>query len=188
MRHAAGVRREIGVPTSFNFLGPLTNPAQPEAQAIGCADPRMAPVMAQVFADRGVAALVFRGDDGLDELTVSTTSSVWRVVDGQVRAASFDPESVGVTRAPLEALRGGDRTHNAEVVRRVLSGQEQGPIRDAVLLNAAAALVSLDDAAGVGVPDLDAAMAAGLERAASAVDDGSAAAALERWVKATREA
>lgn len=186
MRHAAAVRREIGVPTSFNFLGPLTNPAQPGAQAIGCADARMAPVMAQVFADRGVAALVFRGDDGLDELTVSTTSSVWRVVGGQVRAASFDPDSVGIARAPLETLRGGDRAHNAEVVRQVLAGQEQGPIRDAVLLNAAAALVSLDDAAGVGVADLDAAMEAGLARAASAVDDGAASAALERWVEETR--
>jgi anthranilate phosphoribosyltransferase len=146
----------------------------------------MAPVMAQVFADRGVAALVFRGDDGLDELTVSTTSSVWRVVGGQVQVASFDPESVGIGRAPLEALRGGDRAHNAEVVRQVLAGQEQGPIRDAVLLNAAAALVSLDDSAGVGVDDLDAAMQAGLVRAASAVDDGAASAALERWVEATR--
>jgi anthranilate phosphoribosyltransferase len=185
MRHAAAVRREIGVPTSFNFLGPLTNPAQPAAQAIGCADVRMAPVMAQVFADRGASALVFRGDDGLDELTVSTTSSIWRVVQGEVQPLSFDPEQVGVARAPLDALRGGDRTHNAAVVRQVLAGEERGPIRDAVLLNAAAALVSLDDAAGQVTGDLVEAMGSGMRRAAAAVDDGSAAAALDRWVGAT---
>ena len=186
MRHAAAVRREIGVPTSFNFLGPLTNPAQPAAQAIGCADQRMAPVMAQVFAERGASALVFRGDDGLDELTVSTTSSVWRVADGRVRSSTFDPDSVGVARAPLTALRGGDRVHNAAVVRQVLAGAERGPIRDAVLLNAAAALVSLRDATGTGVDDLHAAMAQEMERAAASVDDGAAAAALNRWIEATR--
>jgi anthranilate phosphoribosyltransferase len=185
-RFAAGPRKEIGVPTSFNFLGPLTNPAQPAAQAIGCADLRMAPVMARVFAERGAAALVFRGDDGLDELTVSTTSSVWRVRGGSVEALTLDPSAVGIARAPLEALRGGDRAHNANVVRAVLSGAEQGPIRDAVTLNAAAAFVALDDAAGRGDDSLDAAMAAGVQRAASAIDSGAAAEALQRWVAATQ--
>ncbi len=186
MRHAAAPRKEIGVPTSFNFLGPLTNPAQPAAQAIGCADLRMAPVMARVFAERGAAALVFRGDDGLDELTVSTTSSIWRVRGGSVAALTLDPSALGIGRAPLEALRGGDRAHNANVVRAVLSGDEQGPIRDAVTLNAAAAFVALDDAAGRGDDSLDAAMAAGLQRAASAIDSGAAAEALQRWVAATQ--
>ncbi|MCZ3386778.1 MAG: anthranilate phosphoribosyltransferase, partial [Actinomycetia bacterium] len=150
MRHAAAARREIGVPTSFNFLGPLTNPAQPVAQAIGCADLRMAPVMAQVFAERGASALVFRGDDGLDELTVSTTSSVWRVIDGQVEASTLDPARFAIASAPIEALRGGDRQHNAGVVRALLSGEERGPIRDAVVLNASAALAALDAATGSG--------------------------------------
>ena len=100
MRHAAAVRREMGVPTPFNFLGPLTNPAQPTAQAIGCADLRMAPVMAEVFASRGASALVFRGDDGLDELTVSTTSSVWGVRGGQVRLTT-GPEDAGHRARPL---------------------------------------------------------------------------------------
>jgi anthranilate phosphoribosyltransferase len=185
MRHAAAPRREIGVPTSFNFLGPLTNPAQPTAQAIGCADLRMAPVMAQVFAERGASALVFRGDDGLDELTVSTTSSVWRVVDGSVEAGTVDPSRWGIATAPLEALRGGDRVHNAAVVRALLAGEERGPIRDAVLLNAAGALTSLADAAGAGASSLEDAIDDGLRRAAASIDDGAAAGVLDRWVAAT---
>ena len=185
-RHAAAPRKEIGVPTSFNFLGPLTNPARPVAQAIGCADLRMAPVMAQVFADRGSAAVVFRGDDGLDELTVSTTSSVWRVRDGRVEPDTVDPTRLGIDAAPLESLRGGSPAHNAAVVRAVLAGEEQGPIRDAVLLNAAAALVALDDAAGHGTDDLHTALAAGLERAAASIDSGSGADALARWVRQTQ--
>lgn len=188
MRHAAAPRREIGIPTSFNFLGPLTNPAQPVAQAIGCADLRMAPVMAEVFAERGASALVFRGDDGLDELTVSTTSSVWRVAGGRVEAGSLDPARFAIVAAPLESLRGGDRAHNAGVVRALLAGEERGPIRDAVLLNAAAALAALDAAAGEVAVSLEDAMAAGLARAASAIDDGSAAAVLDRWVAATQRA
>jgi anthranilate phosphoribosyltransferase len=211
MRHAAGPRKEIGVPTAFNFLGPLTNPAQPQAQAVGCADERMAAVMAEVFARRGVSALVFRGDDGLDELTVSTTSSVWVVSQGAVERVVLDPAAdLGIARAPLAALRGGDRAHNASVVRAVLAGQERGPIRDAVLLNAAAALVALDAVRAPGpAPGGAAAGSAGsaggsvgsdarvglvdrlrpaLQRAAAAVDSGAAAAALERWVAATRAA
>jgi anthranilate phosphoribosyltransferase len=186
MRHAAAPRREIGVPTSFNFLGPLTNPAQPVAQAIGCADVRMAPVMAQVFANRGASALVFRGDDGLDELTVSTTSSVWRVSEGQVVAGTLDPARLGVAVAPLETLRGGDRRHNAGVVRALLAGEERGPIRDAVLLNAAGALSALDTAAGDSSDNLEDAMVSGLERAASAIDSGAASDVLDRWIAATQ--
>lgn len=187
-RHTAGPRREIGIPTSFNFLGPLTNPAQPVAQAIGCADLAMAPVMAGVFADRGASALVFRGDDGLDELTISTTSSVWWVQDGQVAPSTLDPTRLGVQRAPLESLRGGDPAFNAGVVRALLAGDERGPIRDAVLLNAAAALTALDASAGAASESLEDAMAAGLERAAASIDTGRAAAVLERWVRATQSA
>ncbi|HEX5016644.1 MAG TPA: anthranilate phosphoribosyltransferase [Actinomycetes bacterium] len=189
MRYAAAPRKEIGVPTSFNFLGPLTNPAQPVAQAIGCADLRMAPVMAQVFAERGSSALVFRGDDGLDELTVTTTSSVWRVAGGEVTAETVDPNALGISTAPADSLRGGDRAHNAAVVRALLSGEERGPIRDAVMLNAAAAFVAVDDAAGKGGPSvtpLDDALRAGLEKAASSIDSGAAANTLDRWVKATQ--
>ena len=114
MRHTAVPRRELGIGTTFNFLGPLANPARPQANAIGCADARMAPVMAGVFARRGVDAWVFRGDDGLDELTTTTTSSVWVVKDGAVTTASVDPAAHGLAPATIEDLRGGDAEHNAD--------------------------------------------------------------------------
>jgi anthranilate phosphoribosyltransferase len=183
MRHAAAPRREMGIGTVFNFLGPLSNPARPVASAIGCADARMAPVMAQVLAGRGMRALVFRGDDGLDELTTATTSSVWVVRDGDVEPDRVDPSALGIQASPAEALRGGSPAVNADVFRRVLDG-ERGPVRDAVLLNAAAALAAFDERA-IRLHD---ALAAGLERAAAAVDDGRAAALLERWVQASRAA
>ena len=188
MRHAALPRRELGVATAFNFLGPLTNPAQPVAQAIGCADTRMAPVMAEVFARRGAAALVVRGDDGLDELTTATTSRVWRVCGGTVQQASVDPVRLGLPLSAVGDLRGGDAVFNAAVVRDVLGGRP-GPVRDAVLLNAAAALVAVQDAT-LGQMDqmdpLDSALVSGLERAAAAVDTGAALAVLERWVALSR--
>src|SRR3954453_10705456 len=119
-RHAGPVRRELGVPTAFNFLGPLTNPARVSASAIGCADRRMAPVMAEVLAARGDTALGFRGDDGLDELTTTTTSSVWVAAGGSVAETSLDPKAFGIEAVSPEALRGGDRVHNAAVVRALL--------------------------------------------------------------------
>jgi anthranilate phosphoribosyltransferase len=180
MRHVAVPRKELGIGTTFNFLGPLANPAKPGAQAIGCADPAMAPVMAGVFAERGVDAWVFRGDDGLDELTVSTTSSVWVVHDGRISNATVDPRELGLPLSPIEALRGGDAEHNAEIVRRLLDG-ETGPVRDAVLLNAGAALAVYD---APGTPPVDA-LAAGLERAGEAVDSGAARATLDRWIAAS---
>jgi anthranilate phosphoribosyltransferase len=181
MRHAAVPRRELGIGTTFNFLGPLTNPARPAANAIGCADPRMAPVMAGVFAARGVDAWVFRGDDGLDELTTTTTSAVWVVRGGEVSTHAVDPRLLGLAPATAEDLRGGDAEHNAEVVRRLLAGAT-GPVRDAVLLNAGAALAVH---AGEDLPVAEA-LAAGIERAREAIDSGAAQATLERWVKATR--
>lgn len=188
LRHAGSARREMGIPTALNLLGPLTNPAQPRYSAIGVADARMAPFMAQVFADRRRDAAVFRGDDGLDELTLSTTSRVWWVRDGELSEHVLDPTALGLQTAPVEALRGGDAAHNAEVVRRVLAG-EPGPVRDAVLLNAgiALALTELDETPGRFGPesDLDALVRRGIERARAAVDEGAAAAALERWVAAT---
>jgi anthranilate phosphoribosyltransferase len=180
MRHTAAPRRELGVGTTFNVLGPLANPTRPAAQAVGCADPRMAPVMAGVFAARGVDAWVFRGDDGLDELTTTTTSSVWQVHGGEVTRASVDPAALGLAPASAEDLRGGDAAHNADVVRRVLAG-EPGPVRDAVLLNAGAALAVYDEPSRPVAEVL----AAGLAKARSAVDSGAAAATLDRWVAAT---
>ncbi len=181
LRHAAVARRELGVGTTFNFLGPIANPARPEAQAVGCADRRMAPVMAGVFARRGVDAWVFRGDDGLDELTTTTTSSLWTVSEGEVVEHTIDPAALGIPQGTVEGLRGQDASYNADVVRRVLAG-ESGPVRDAVLLNAGAALAV--HAAEPG--SVEERLAAGLARATEAVDSGAAQATLERWVAATR--
>lgn len=177
MRHAAVPRRELGIGTTFNLLGPLSNPARAAASAIGCADVRMAPVMAGVFALRGTDAWVFRGDDGLDELTTTTTSRVWMVSGGEVATAVVDPRAHGIAYATAADLRGGDAAHNAEVVRRLLAG-DRGPVRDAVVLNAGAALAVY--AAGTGT--LDERLAAGIAQASEAIDSGAAAGTLERWV------
>jgi anthranilate phosphoribosyltransferase len=175
-RHASVARRELGVPTAFNFLGPLANPARPSAQAIGCADSGMAPVLAAVLAERRVTALVFRGDDGLDELTTTTTSQVWTVRAGTVTASQVDPAALGLEPADPVALRGADAAFNAAVARGLLAG-EPGPVRDAVVLNAGAALAAYDGLAG-GLAD---ALPAGMARAAAAIDSGAAAATLDRW-------
>jgi anthranilate phosphoribosyltransferase len=182
LRHAGPTRRELGVATFFNFLGPLTNPAQPPAQAVGVADERMAGVMAGVLAARGTDALVFRGSDGLDELSVGAPSRVWVVAGGEVREDSVDPADLGIATAAPDALRGADAPHNAAISRRVLDG-EAGPIRDAVLLNAAAALVAVDGPSAAPVRDQ---LAAALPRAAESLDSGSARDALEAWVSASR--
>ncbi|GAB3205587.1 anthranilate phosphoribosyltransferase [Marinactinospora thermotolerans] len=182
LRYAAKPRRELGTPTVFNFLGPLTNPARPTAAAIGVFDPRMAGVIAGVFARRGVSALVFRGDDGLDELTTTTTSAVWVVRDGEVREERLDPAALGIERAEPQALRGGDAGFNAAVVRDLVGGKT-GPVRDAVLLNAAGALVAAEGFSGT----LTEGIGAAYERAAAAVDSGAAQATLDRWIKASQE-
>jgi anthranilate phosphoribosyltransferase len=179
LRHAAVARSELGIGTTFNFLGPIANPAKPAAQAIGCADPRMAPVMAGVFARRGVDAWVFRGDDGLDELTTTTTSRVWLVHDGAVVEETVDPARLGIPRGTAEGLRGQDAEYNAGVVRSLLDG-DKGPVRDAVVLNAGAALAV--HAAEPG--SVDDRLAAGIRRAEEALDSGAARATLDRWVAA----
>jgi anthranilate phosphoribosyltransferase len=184
MRHAAVARRELGVPTAFNFLGPLTNPARPAATAVGVADLRMAPLVAGVLAARGTSALVFRGQDGLDELTTSGPSDVWLTDGGNVRPVVLDPAELGVPAADVEQLRGADAAYNAQVVRDVLAGA-QGPVRDAVLLNAAAALVAAGGALPTDAVGLVEVLRAAVSRAAAAVDSGAAADVLERWVEAT---
>ncbi|EDY46000.1 anthranilate phosphoribosyltransferase [Streptomyces sp. SPB074] len=180
LRYVAAARGELGIRTTFNFLGPLTNPARVRAQATGVADARMAPIMAGVLAARGSSALVFRGDDGLDELTTAATSRVWIVQDGTVREEGFDPREVGIALSPVSALRGGDAAHNAEVARRLFAG-ERGPVRDAVLLNSAAALAALRP----GPEPLAERIGAGMALAAESLDSGAADAALERWVRAS---
>lgn len=168
------------MPTAFNILGPLTNPARVTAHAIGCFDTRLAALIAGVLAQRGATALVFRGDDGLDELTITTTSRVWVVRDGAVTETAFDPREVGIEPVGIEALRGADPAYNAEVARRVLAG-EHGPVRDAVLLNSAAALVALD----LTDAPLAEQLAAAMRRTAVAVDSGAARDLLKHWSEAT---
>ncbi|MER6039137.1 anthranilate phosphoribosyltransferase [Streptomyces sp. NPDC001835] len=180
LRHVAAARGQLGIRTTFNVLGPLTNPAKVRAQAVGVADPRMAPIVAGVLAERGNSALVFRGDDGLDELTTTSTSRVWVVRDGEVAEERFDPRDAGIELVPVEALRGADASYNAEVARRVLDG-EHGPVRDAVLLNSAAALVALRPS---GEP-LTEQLRAGMARATESIDSGAAKRTLERWVAAS---
>ncbi|HET6815630.1 MAG TPA: anthranilate phosphoribosyltransferase [Mycobacteriales bacterium] len=181
-RHTAVPRRELGVPTVFNFLGPLTNPAQPSAQAVGVSDARMAPVMAGVLARRGASALVFRGDDGLDELSIGAPSTVWAVSGGAVREDRLEPSELGLPTATSDALRGGDAAQNADVTRRFLSG-ESGPVRDAVLLNAAAALLALD---GISDAPVAGQLRPALDRAAESIDSGAAQRALDRWIEVSR--
>ncbi|WP_405858580.1 anthranilate phosphoribosyltransferase [Streptomyces sp. NBC_01515] len=180
LRHAGAARGQLGIRTVFNALGPLTNPAKVRAQAVGVADPRMAPIIAGVFAERGNSSLVFRGDDGLDELTTTSTSRVWIVRDGKVTEESFDPRDVGLELVPVEALRGADPEYNADVARRLLDG-ETGAVRDAVLLNSAAALVALEAADG---PLADR-IRAGMAKAAESIDSGAAKRTLERWAAAS---
>jgi anthranilate phosphoribosyltransferase len=176
--HAASVRRELRVPTSFNFLGPLTNPARPAAQIVGVSDERMLPLMAEVLARRGTRARLFRGEDGLDELTTTAPSVVLDVSDGQVRQSRLDPTVHGIARATRLDLQGGDPVEAARLAHSVLGG-ESGPKRDVVLLNGGAAL----EVAGAA-PDLE----TGIALAAAVIDDGRAAATLDRWVTVSREA
>ncbi|WP_308124027.1 anthranilate phosphoribosyltransferase [Mycolicibacterium xanthum] len=183
-RHAGVVRREIGVPTVFNLLGPLTNPATPRAGLIGCAWADLAEVMAGVFATRGSSVLVVHGDDGLDELTTTTTSTIWRVQAGTMERLTFDPAAFGFARAEISELIGGDAKSNADEARAVFGGAE-GPVRDAVVLNAAGALVAH---AGLSSDAQWApAWESGLARANEAIDSGAAEQLLARWVRFTQQ-
>ncbi|WP_343317408.1 anthranilate phosphoribosyltransferase [Arthrobacter sp. TMP15] len=183
MRYAAVARKEIGVPTAFNFLGPLTNPARVVASAIGVADARMAPLMAGVLAARNIRALVFRGSDGLDELTTTGTSSIWEVRNNEITQSSFDPLDLGIARATIEDLRGKNAEFNAEVVQRILDG-ERSPIRDAVVLNAAAGLVAYERSSSGPLLER---MKFAAARAEAAIDGGAAANVLKSWVALSTE-
>ncbi|MCX4749549.1 anthranilate phosphoribosyltransferase [Kitasatospora sp. NBC_01287] len=180
MRHAAPARRDLGVATAFNILGPLTNPAHVTAHAVGCFDTRLAGLIAGVLAERGSSALVFRGEDGLDELTVCATSRVWVVRQGSVTETVLDPRELGIELVGIEELRGADAEYNAGVARRVLAG-ERGPVRDAVVLNSAAALVALEL---TGAPLVEQ-LAAAMTRTTEAIDSGAAQDTLKRWAEAT---
>lgn len=186
-RHAGAVRTELGVPTVFNLLGPLCNPARAEANAVGVANAEKIPLFVGVYQTRGASALVFRGDDGLDELTTTGHSQLWEVSRGEVHQHDIDPSDLGLPRARLDQLRGGDAHHNALVARSTLAG-EGGPVRDIVVLNAAAGLVAWDlarDADRVR-SDIRERFRRRMTDAEAAIDSGAASATLERWVAASR--
>lgn len=186
-RHAAAVRSELGIPTVFNFLGPLCNPARCEANAVGVADASVIPLFVGVYQTRGATALVFRGDDGLDELTTTGHSHIWEVSRGAVTEHDLDPAELGIRRAQLADLLGGDGEHNARIARETLGGAP-GPVRDIVLLNAAAGLIAfaLAKAPGQQNRSMVERFRENLDRAAAAIDSGAAIATLDRWIGAAR--
>ncbi|RFA13345.1 anthranilate phosphoribosyltransferase [Subtercola boreus] len=185
-RHAGAVRSDLGIPTVFNYLGPLCNPARPEASAVGVAQLDRVPLIVGVFQTRGATALVLRGDDGLDELTTTGHSHIWEVSRGAVTEHDLDPRDLGLRRASIDELKGGDPAANAETVRRVLGGEE-GAVRDIVLLNAAAGMVAFDlarDPSEVQQSIVER-FASKMVVAAESIDSGSAERKLEKWVAAT---
>lgn len=186
MRFAGPVRKELGIPTIFNVLGPLTNPAQPAVSAIGASSAALAPVMAHVLARRGRDGLVFRNEDGLDELAATATTRIWEVRDGVVAESVIDAtQDLGLHPIPVSALRGGEMDENAAVVRSVLSGAS-GPVRETVIANAALAIAADGTLPGTGGGDLITRMRSAMVAAAHAIDSGAADATLQRWAKATQ--
>ena len=187
-RHAGPTRKELGISTLFNILGPLSNPARPEASAVGVASLERVPLVVGVFQTRGATALVYRGDDGIDKLTTTGHSHIWEVSRGFVTEHDLNPADLGIARSNIEDLLGKDPAHNAGVIRSVLAG-DSGPVRDVVLLNAAAGLVSWDlmkNPDHLRVPIIDR-LREQLAVATDAVDSGRAAAKLAEWVAATQQ-
>ncbi|MDO5735188.1 MAG: anthranilate phosphoribosyltransferase [Propionibacteriaceae bacterium] len=182
MKYVGGVRKQLAIQTTFNFLGPLSNPAQPHAMALGVANDDIAPLVARVLASRGVRGMVFRGFDGLDELTTTSSSDVWIVSDARVHRTTLDPRDLGLHPASPSDLTGGDAIHNAAAVRDMVAGKK-GPIRDIVVLNAAAALLAYRGVSVV-VPLAEQMQETKLDVEA-ALDSGATADTLERWVEIT---
>jgi anthranilate phosphoribosyltransferase len=183
MRFAAPARKELGVPTVFNILGPLANPAKPQAAAIGVANERMHLVMAQVLGDRGVDGFVFRGDDGLDEISLATTTSVLTIGNGEISSDLIDPVDFAIQRAPISALVGGDSIENARITSAIFTGERGGP-RDAVVLNAAAAIAAYEARFELNLHDR---IALGVSRAVEAIDSGAATRLVSDWAELTQK-
>ena len=183
MRFAAPARKELGTPTVFNILGPLANPAQPKAAAIGVANDRMHLVMAQVLGDRGVDGFGFRGDDGLDEITLATTTSVLSIGSGEISSDRIDPLDFDIQRAPISALVGGDAIENARITTAIFAGEKGAP-RDAVVLNAAAAIAAYDARFELNLHNR---MALGISRAIEAIDSGGATRLVAKWAELTQK-
>ena len=177
MRFAAPARKELGVPTVFNFLGPLANPARPKAAAIGVANDRIHLVMAQVMASKGCDGFVFRGDDGLDEITLDGTTSVLSIGREEISSDRIDAKDFGLDNAPLSAIVGGDGQENAEIALKIFGG-ERGAHRDVVVLNAAVTIAAFDGELELSLHER---IEKSLPRAIDAIDSGAAKALLEKW-------
>jgi anthranilate phosphoribosyltransferase len=177
MRFAAPARKELATATVFNILGPLANPAKPKAAAIGVANDRMHLVMAQVLAERGVEGFVFRGDDGLDEITLATTTSVLTIGNGEISSDRIDAKDFSLANAPISALVGGDAQENARITKAIFAG-ERGAPRDAVLLNAAAAIAAFDGEFELSIHER---LSKSLKKAEESIDSGKANLLLDEW-------
>jgi anthranilate phosphoribosyltransferase len=182
MKYAAAARKELGVPTVFNILGPLANPAKPKACAIGVARAELLPLMAQVLLDQGKEGFVFRGDDGLDEVSLSTTQVI-QISDGELNESVFNPADLGISSAPISELAGGDATYNAQMTLKIFAG-EKGAMRDAVTLNAAFAIAAFK--ADFNLP-LQTQIANGFVLANKAIDSGAALSVVKKWAELTNE-
>jgi anthranilate phosphoribosyltransferase len=193
MRFVAPVRKQLGVPTTFNFLGPLANPAQPIATALGVADETIAPLMAQELALRGRTGLVFRSDDGLDELSTTANAKIWQVVAGEVTEHTLVPEKVGLAKAELSQLLGGDAKQNAQVATKLFAREDFGnskAIGDVVSLNAAAGIVAYELAKdpALAAADLTERFISALGKTQEAISSGAAKRKLDTWTAATQAA
>lgn len=191
MRHVAPIRKQLGVPTTFNFLGPLANPAQPIATSLGVANASVAPLLASEMASRGRTALVFRGEDGLDELTTTAESRIWQVSGGEVAEFNLDATKLGLERTSIDQLIGGDAQENAVVAKSLFAGDTSGrlgAVRDIVLLNAAGGVVAYElakDSSRVDV-ELQLRFEDALERVTRALDSGAAHSKLSQWITASQ--
>lgn len=183
MRFAAPARTALGVPTVFNILGPLANPARPQAIALGVANEKMHELMAQVLAERGVDGFVFRGDDGLDEITLTTSTTLITIGAGKIAKSTIDPKDFGIAYSPLSAMKGGDAQENARITTAVLAG-EIGAYRDAVVLNAAAAIAAFRGELERNPIDR---IADGVSAAKQAIDSGAATHLLARWAELSQK-
>ena len=183
MKYAVAARKELGVPTVFNILGPLANPAKPIAAAIGVARAELLPLMAQVLLDQGKEGFIFRGDDGLDEVSLSTTTTVIQISKGKLKQEVFNPTELGIATAPITALAGGDAKYNAQMTNQIFAGKS-GPMRDAVTLNAAFAIAAFK--ADFDLP-LQTQIANGFVLANKAIDSGAAQSVLKKWVELSNE-
>lgn len=183
MKQAAPARKELGIPTVFNLLGPLANPARPKAFAIGVAKEEKLETVANVLARRDCEGFVIRSDDGLDEISLSDTSTIYVVSKGEVRKEIFDPASIGLERAALNELRGGDANENAAITKSVFSG-ERSAFREAILINAAVGISAFKGDFALGVEQQ---FANGYVYAKQAVDSGNAAALVSEWAKISNQ-